>query len=121
MCLQYILVRFTPSIILPPLPFSLLRTISYVNTKYIYHIHTHSLCLYAHSLPLVPPLEKTILPSHPSFFKNVYMASPWGFCLSLQTCIYSALIKLTSHYFSLSPHLPKFNSLWCITLYYIHI
>jgi hypothetical protein len=49
MCLQYILIRFTPSIVVPfHLPF--LRTISagfillfsYINTKYVHHISTHS-------------------------------------------------------------------------------
>jgi hypothetical protein len=63
MCLQYILVRFTPSIILP-----LLRIIStgffllfsYMNTKYIHHIHPHSPFLTIILLPLVPTPGKDL-------------------------------------------------------------
>jgi hypothetical protein len=61
----------SPPFTLIPLP--LLRTIStgfillfsYVNIKYAHHIHPHLPFAYAHSLPLVPTLEKTyfILPS----------------------------------------------------------
>jgi hypothetical protein len=82
--------RFTPSIILPHhlLP-PFFRTISagfillfsYMNTKYIYHIHTLSHFPYVHSSLMVSTSRKDLFyPTVLHFFK-IYIDSPGGFCL----------------------------------------
>jgi hypothetical protein len=73
-CYIHILV-YNPLHHSPSSPLPLPRTIStgfillfsHMNTKYIYHIHSHSLFLYAYPLRLVPP-EKTYFSLLPFIF-----------------------------------------------------
>jgi hypothetical protein len=76
MYLKHILVGFTPSIVLPLLPFLLLRIISagfillfsYMETKYVHCIHPYSPFPCVHLSPLGTHLQKRfIFPSCPSF------------------------------------------------------
>jgi hypothetical protein len=110
MCLQYILVGFTPSIILPLFPSPLLRTIStgfillvlYMNIKYIHHIHPQSPFPYSHPFPQVlTPRKKLFYPFALHFWRCILMVQV-GFTLVLQACVYHALIKLPSVTYSFS-------------------
>jgi hypothetical protein len=103
MCLQYILVRYIPSIVLPCPSAPFLRTIltsfialfSHINTKCIppcSSTFTLSYVMPIH-LPLASPSTGLVLLSCPSFLKEVYQGVlPLYF---IQTCIYVALIRLT--------------------------
>jgi hypothetical protein len=95
-----------------------------MNTIYIHHIHPHSSFPYALPLHRYPPPEKTCFTLLPFFFIFFFKHIVQGdFALAFQTCIYHALTRLTPHYLLfLYHHAPLlFNSLLCITLYYIQI
>jgi hypothetical protein len=94
MCLQYILIKYSPPIFLPH-PLSLLhRTIStgfiflfsYMNTKYIH-------CILPPSFPYAL-LERTYFTFFPSFLKCI-LTVQGDFALVFQTCIYRAFRVIT--------------------------
>jgi hypothetical protein len=126
MSLQYILIRFIPSIILLYSSASFLRTIStgfivlfsYLNIKYICYI-----CLpYALLSPTGTCSRKDLFYLSVLHFCKVYINSTQGFALVFQTCTYHALIKPPPHYLLFLYHLTPilFNRLQCIVLYYLH-
>jgi hypothetical protein len=101
---------------------------SYMDTKHIHHIHSHSPFCSARLLSTGTHSQKRpIFPSYPSFFffYYVYIDVQEGFTLVLQVYIYHALIKLTpsSCYLLILYHHtpPIFNSLLYSALYYIHL
>jgi hypothetical protein len=103
MCLQYILVRFTPSIILSSSLTVFLEQFQQISFFYFrvwiqnastiftliptFLVPTH--------LPMVPTLRKDLFFLHAFHFLKVYINSPRGFTLILHTYIYHTLIKLT--------------------------
>jgi hypothetical protein len=103
MCLQYILDKFTPSIVLSLLPPLLeqfqqvfILLFSYMDTKYIHHIHPHSSFPCAHPPPSsTHPWKRPIFSLLPFIFLKCVLIVQGSFTLVLQTCIYHALIKLT--------------------------
>jgi hypothetical protein len=131
MCLQHILVTCTPSIILPHLSPILLKTIStglillfsYMNTKYMHHIH-HLPFPYAHPIPLLlTPRKNLLYTPGMHFYLKCMLIVQGGFVLALQTYIYHALFKLAPSLLLFLYHYAPliFNNLRCITLYCIHI
>jgi hypothetical protein len=107
MCLKDILIRLTPSIVLPRPLSPLYRTIStgfivqfsYMSTKYIHHIHHLSLSPYA----LPPPILRKDLFYFPVFnILNCILIVQGGFTLVFQTCVYHASIRLTPYCLTLS-------------------
>jgi hypothetical protein len=117
-----------------PLPLTpLLRTIlagfillfSYMDTKYIHHIHPYSPFSCVHPpLTGIHPWERSIFPYCPSFFKCILIVQA-GFVFVLQACVYGVLIKLTPtpRYLLIPYHCAPliFNSLPYSALHYIHI
>jgi hypothetical protein len=100
----YIYVGFTPSIIIlleqDPL---LIRTIStgfillfsYMDTKYIHHIHFHSHFTCAHPLPVtLTPRKDLFFPPAIHFFLKVNIDSPRGFCLATSVLYISCFNKI---------------------------
>jgi hypothetical protein len=130
MCFQCIL-DIPPSsffCFLSPLPRTIstgfILLFSYMNTKYVHHIHPHSPFPYAPPTS-THPQKRSILPSSPPFLKKYIMIVEGGYTLVLQACVYYALIKLTPllhHLLFLYHHAPLiFSSLQYGMLYYIHI
>jgi hypothetical protein len=83
---------------------SLLRTISisfirfsYIDTKYIHHIHPHSPFPCAHLLPLAHTSRRKLffLPALHYFLIKCILVVQGSFALALQVWIYHTLIKLT--------------------------
>jgi hypothetical protein len=125
-CLPYVLIRFTPSIILPHPPPTPLRTIStsfivlfsYTNTKGIQYIHPLSLSLFTLlSSTSTHSWTRPVL----HFFKCV-LTVQGGFALVFHTCPYHSLIRLPRYYllFLHHPALLLVNSSQCIPLFYLH-
>jgi hypothetical protein len=110
------------------IPFSLpppvLRTIStgfilfsYVDTKYIHHIHPHSPFLCTPSYWYSPPEKTYFIPLSFIFF-SVYWHSPWGFLLGTLGLNISYFNQITPPLLFLYYHAPLiFNSLWFNMLY----
>jgi hypothetical protein len=129
MCLQYILVRFIPTIILPPPPTPFLEQFQQISLFYphiwiqnISIIFTLSLC----SPTLVPsPRKELLYPPVLHFLLKCILLVQGGFTLALPACIYHALSKLipSPHYLLILYHHASliFNNLQSSTLYYIQI
>jgi hypothetical protein len=82
MCLQYSLIRFTPSIVLPHPFLSIMTTgfivlFLYMDTKYI---HRH-ICPLHLSLMALPPRKDLSYLAVLQFFKCILMAQGWVVCL----------------------------------------
>jgi hypothetical protein len=135
MCLQYILVRFTPSIALP-----IFRTIWQVSFFY-FHIwlqNTSTMFTFIHPFFMhTPPIgicsqKRPIVPSSPSFFK-VNVDSPREFCpvtLGLYTSCFNQINPPVTYSFSITllpyystaynvVHYIKFLYRWVVWIFFI--
>jgi hypothetical protein len=91
MCLNYILIKFTPSIVLPPHSLPVLRTIStgfiilfpHINAKYIHHILPLLPFPYAQPLLLIPTPRQDLFYLSAFHFFKVYIDSSWRFCFHI--------------------------------------
>jgi hypothetical protein len=127
MCLQYIFVRFTHSI----LPFlEQFQQVSFFYFhRWIHSISTIYILIPPSSFPPptgIHPQKRFIFPSCPSFLKiKCILIVQGGFALVLQLCTYRAFIKLTPplcNLLILYHRAPLIvDSLLYSALYYIHI
>jgi hypothetical protein len=98
MYLQYIVIRFTPAIIIPLLSSQPCFPEQFQQFSFLYfHIRIQNAFIMFILLP--PLLVLTHFPLVPTHRKDLFffLIVQRGFTLVLQTCMYHALIKLTPH------------------------
>jgi hypothetical protein len=102
----YILITFVPSITCSHPP-SFLRTMSAGFIVLFSYTNTSTSTIFILLHPLLKPSPFSlgthpqtgpVVPSCPTFLKNVYVDSSRGFALVFQTCLYCALIRSSSYY-----------------------